>query len=206
RDAAGVRHTRCTEARRWRRREPGAPPSRDGRQGWWPGHGREWGRKWTIRRRCSGARAARSRLDRQRWGRRRRGTWGGAAGGRDQRRQATEELEGGEDELRSTAPPGTLQAVRDHSSGGEAETREGERRSADVAREPLEPEAVVGRDVRAGVEREAFEQGALALAGMAIVVAIGRKAGHDGGRLRGAPGVGRGGPPAAPRPNPAPAP
>src|SRR5262249_40553986 len=66
--------TRCTEERRWRRREPGAPPSRDGGQGWWPGHGREWGRKWTIRRRCSGAQAARSRLERQRWGRRRRGT------------------------------------------------------------------------------------------------------------------------------------
>src|SRR5262249_47502832 len=54
--------------------------------------------------------------------------------GRDQRRQTTEELEGREDELGSTAPPGTLQAVRDHSSGGEGETREGERRAGGVAR------------------------------------------------------------------------
>src|SRR5262249_41166810 len=56
----------------------------------------------------------------------------------DQCRQTTEELEGREDELGSTAPPGTLQAVRDHSSRGQGETREGERRSAGGAPEPLE--------------------------------------------------------------------
>jgi hypothetical protein len=44
--------------------------------------------------------------------------------------------------------------------------------------------------VRAGVEREAFDEGALALAGMVIAFAIGWRAGHDGGRLRGAEGVG----------------
>ncbi len=71
--------------------------------------------------------------------------------GRDQRREATEEREGREHERRSTAPPGALQAVGDLAIGGQGKARKGERRSAGVAREPLEPEAVVGRDVSAGV-------------------------------------------------------
>src|SRR5262249_41544200 len=97
--------------------------------------------------------------------------------GRDLRRQTTEELEGREDELGSTAPPGTLQAVCDHSSGGEGETREGERRSAGVAREPLEPEAGVGRGGRAGGGRESLEGGAPAPGRLGHVLAHRRQGG-----------------------------